>query len=197
MRWHYSKRLPVFKSVRVGVWDDGKFAGVVMFGQGATPEFGKKYGLQRTQICELTRVALGKHSSPTSKIVAIAVKMVSKRCPKLRLIISFADSEQGHTGTIYQAGNWLYAGQSVTHGYRVNGKIEHPKTLHSRYGKGGQSVPWLRSNVDENAERVVAAVKHRYLMPLDAEMRTQIESLRQPYPKKASGSELHRPLGHG
>jgi hypothetical protein len=42
----------------------------------------------------------------------------------------------------------------------------------------------LRANVDPNAERIVAGFKHRYLMPLDNEMRAKIEPLRKPYPKR-------------
>jgi hypothetical protein len=194
--WHYSKRLPVFKKVRIGCWEDGKFIGAVLFGQGATPEFGKRFGLSRLQVCELTRVALGSHETPTSRIIRLALKMLKNHCPNLRIVISFADSEQGHYGGIYQAGNWVYAGQSVTHGYFVNRKLEHPKTLHSRYGKGGQSIPWLRGHIDPQAERRIAAVKHRYLMPLDCEMRAQIEPLRQPYPKRVRSVDSDTSVNH-
>ena len=199
--WHYSKRMPVFKRVSIGVWERGRFVGAVLFGQGATPELGKKFALNRTQICELTRVALTRHESPTSRIIAVALRMLASHCKNLRLVISFADTDQGHIGGIYQAGNWVYAGESVTHGYVVNGKLEHPKTLHSRYGVGGQSIPWLTKNVDPVAKRVVAGVKHRYLYALDAAMRAQIEPLRKPYPKRVasadSGTMGHQSIGGG
>ena len=176
--------MPVFKAVRIGVWEGGAFIGVVLFGQGATPEIGSPYGLQQVQICELTRVALNRHCAPVSRILSIAIKMLRRHCPGLRLIVSFADEGQGHHGGIYQAGGWLYAGASETHAYRVHGKLVHPKTLHSRYGTGGQSLPWLRSHVDANAQRVMSACKHRYLMPLDADMRRAVAKLVQPYPKR-------------
>lgn len=60
----------------------------------------------------------------------------------------------------------------------------HPKTLHSKYGKGGQSIPWLRKNVDPNAERVKTGFKHRYLMPFDDELRSKVATLAQRYPKR-------------
>jgi hypothetical protein len=182
--WHYSKCIPVFKCVRVGVWEKNRFIGVVLFGQGATPEIGSPYGLAQTEICELTRIALTKHQTPVSRIMAIAIKFLKRHCPKLRLIVSFADQSQNHHGGIYQATNWIYAGGSETHAYEVNGQRFHPKTLHSKYGKGGQSIPWLKANVDRSARRIVAGFKHRYLMPLDEAMRQQIEPLRKPYPKR-------------
>jgi hypothetical protein len=184
LRWHYSRCVPVFKCVRVGVWEDGRFIGVVMFGQGASPELGSPYGLTGTEVCELTRVALTTHKTPVSRIMAIALKFLKRSCPGLRLVVSFADSAQGHHGGIYQATNWIYVGGAETHAYRVNGEQVHPKTLHSRYGKGGQSIPWLRANVDPAAERIIAGFKHRYLMPLDDAMRAQIAPMAKQYPKR-------------
>lgn len=183
--WHYSKRIPVFGTVRIGVWEDGCFVGVVIFSRGATPEIGSPYKLHQTEICELTRVALREHATPVSRIIAIALKFLRRNSPGLRMIVSFADAAQGHHGGIYQAGGWIYAGASETHAYRVNGVVEHPKTLHSRYGKGGQSIPWLRENVDPTAERIISGIKHRYLLPLDEAMRAQIAPLSKPYPKRA------------
>jgi hypothetical protein len=197
VNWHYSKCVPVFKAVRVGVWEDGKFIGVVLFGQGATPEIGSPYNLKQTEICELTRVALTKHKTPVSKIISIALKFLKKQSPRLRLIVSFADAGQGHHGGIYQAGGWVYAGGAETHGYKVNGIVVHPKTLHSRYGKGGQSIPWLKQNVDPNAERVISGFKHRYLMPLDSEMKSKIAHLSKPYPKRVKGQDSGFPPGLG
>lgn len=182
--FHYSRCVPVFKAVRVGAWENEKFIGVVLFGQGATPEIGSPYGLKMTEICELTRVALSSHSAPVSRIVAIAIKFLRKQCPGLRMIVSFADAGYGHHGGIYQAGNWVYVGGTKTHGYRINGVVYHPKTLHSRYGKGGQSIPWLRKHVDKHAERIETGFKHKYLMPLDDEMKKRVEPLSKPYPKR-------------
>lgn len=185
-KWHYSGKIPVFKKLCLGVWEFGQFVGVVMFGQGATPEFGKSLGVGKFEVCELTRVALTKHKSHVSRIVRVALAMLRSRCPQCRVVISFADSTQGHHGGIYQAGGWIYSGQAKTNWIILKGQTIHPKTLHSRYGIGGQSIPWLRENVDKDARRTYDAVKYRYLMPLDDAMRAQLEPLRQPYPKRAA-----------
>ena len=192
--WHYSRRVPVFGTVKVGVWENETFVGVVIFSRGATPEIGSPYGLDQSQVCELTRVALRAHETPVSRIISIAMKFLRKSNPGLLLIVSFADTSQGHHGGIYQAGGWVYAGQSETHAYRVLGVVEHPKTLHSRYGKGGQSIPWLRDHVDPKAERIIAGCKHRYLMPLDDAMRAQIAPLAKPYPKREKQAMDGHPL---
>ncbi|HVJ69664.1 MAG TPA: hypothetical protein VM510_16930, partial [Caulifigura sp.] len=95
-----------------------------------------------------------------------------------------------------QAGNWIYVGGAETHAYRVSGEVVHPKTLHSRYGKGGQSVPWLRANVDPDAERIMSGFKHRYLMPLDEGIRRQLRALAKPYPKRAGSIVSDAPAIH-
>jgi len=186
--WHYSKCIPVFKIAPLGVWEFGRFVGVVIFSVGASPDLVKPYGLTQQQGCELTRVALAKHKNSVSKILSIAFRMLRKQSPNLRLLVSFADGEQGHHGGIYQAGGWVYSGSQTFHAYRVLGKIEHPKTLYMRYGVGGQSIPWLIANVDPNAERIKNGLKHRYLMPLDPEMHKKILPLAKPYPKRPNAS---------
>ena len=43
--WHYSRCMPKSKLSKIGVWENGKFIGAVIFGYGATPEIGKPYRL--------------------------------------------------------------------------------------------------------------------------------------------------------
>jgi hypothetical protein len=185
--WHYSGCMPVGKLVKVGAWENGKFIGVVLFGRGAAINIGSPFGLPQTEVCELVRVALRPHATPVSRIMAIALKFMRQANPLMRLVISFADTERGHHGGIYQANGWIYCGDSTNdRKYKVKGKVYHPKTLHSLYGKGGQSIPWLRANIDSKAISFVTAGKHKYLMPLDAEMKAAILPLSKPYPKRAS-----------
>lgn len=183
-RWHYSGCKPVFKCVQLGVWEDGKFIGVVMFGNGANRNLGTPYGLTQFECAELTRIALTKHKTPVSRIMAICLRMLKKQSPGLRMVISYADAGQGHVGGIYQATNWIYTGGASTHAFVVKGEQYHPKTLHTRYGNGGQSLPWLRANVDPKARKVITGFKHRYLMPLDDDMRKRVMQYSQPYPKR-------------
>lgn len=182
--WHYSKCLPVGKLVKVGAWEAGQFIGAVIFGRGATPNLLKPYGLKQTEGCELVRVALTKHKTPVSKIMAIAIKFLKTEHADLRLIVSFADQSQGHHGGIYQATNWIYSGQgdSATF-FKINGKLTHPRSVGA---KGGiQNISWVKQNLDKYASAVLVPGKHRYLMPLDAEMRKKILPLAKPYPKRS------------
>jgi hypothetical protein len=188
--WHYSRSMPGGKRVHIGVWE-GDFIGAVIFAMGANNHIGSPYGLKQIAVCELVRVALRNHVAPVTRIVSIATKMLKRQSPGLRLIVSYADPEQGHIGGIYQAGGWIYVG--ATEAQReivgVNGKIIHKRTVNSTRGtvKGltYSKLLW----------------KHKYLYPLDDAMRAQIAPLAKPYPKRAgsadSGMSDHQSEGGG
>ena len=187
--WHYSKCMPVGKIIKVGAWENGKFIGVVLFSRGANNRIGMPYGLEQTEICELTRVALKKHECFVSQVLAEAIRFLKKKSPNLQMIVSYADCEQGHKGGIYQATNWIYEGKTKGERYFVvNGKKTHPKSLHSKYKNKysdfSQSLKWIRKYVDVNASEYITVGKHKYLMPLNKKMRKKILCLHKPYPKQ-------------
>jgi len=187
--WHYSKCLPstLQKRVAVGAWENEKFIGVVVFGHGANPSIGTPYGLTINQCVELTRIALKReHSSPVSRIVSLALKMLSKSQTGLRLIVSYADQAQGHHGGVYQAGNWIYVGSMKgVPSLRYNGKVWHAKALRTSFPNLKHSNPAV--------EKVPAGDKHKYLMPLDEEMRARIMPLAKPYPKRVKQAMVENP----
>ncbi|MEF2073498.1 protein Mom [Consotaella aegiceratis] len=181
--WHYSRSVPAGRKMAVGVWEAGVFKGVVIFSRGSTPLIGSPYGLSQSEVCELTRVALREHKAPVSRIVAIAIRLLRKAAPGLRLIVSYAAHEQGHHGGIYQAGGWIYEGPMESHSYIVKGKPSHARSLVSKYGSS--SLDWLQQNVDPYARKIADLVRHKYLMPLDGDIRDDIRRLAKPYPKRA------------
>ena len=189
--WHYSKCVPAGKLVKVGAWEDGRFIGVVLFGRGANPNLGKPYNLGQDECVELVRIALTKHSCPVSRISALAIKFLRHSNPKLRLIVSFADQSQGHHGGIYQAGNWIYNGCGASSRFwLISGKIAHPRTVIER---GGSNSLIGAKRIDSNATAIIVPGKHRYLMPLDDEMRKRILPLAKPYPKRAKDQAASNP----
>lgn len=200
-RWHYSRSLPNQKLVRIGAWEAGRFIGAVVFGDGANPGMFGPYGLTYEAGCELVRVALGKHETSVTRIIALAIRMLVRQSPGLRLIVSFADPEHGHIGGIYQGGNWIYAGMTqAADEYRINGVRMHGRALrstrsthHSRDLATRNIEEWARRVLDPNIKRVLGSSKYRYLMPLDAEMRARILPLAQPYPKRAGSIATDAP----
>jgi len=195
LNWHYSKCLPVGKLVKVGAWEGGKFIGVVIFGRGATYRLLEKYELSQDQGCELVRIALTKHTVTVTKIMALAIKFLTKSCPELKMVVSFADPAQGHHGGIYQGGNWIYTGLSDQGGsleYFYKDKWTHARSMKEAWGSVGKDIAQQKNTLTRKPSR-----KHRYLMPLDKEISAKIVPLAKPYPKRVKEQDSEYPLELG
>lgn len=179
--FHYAKSVPV-NVTGYSVFNDAKeWCGVVLFGSGATNNLAGPYGLKQGQVVELVRVALnGKHGS-TSKVLSIALRLIKKDLPLVKLIVSYADSEQGHFGTIYQATNWFYTNYSTDSVFIVNGVRMHRRSLNSKYNT---------SSFDALKKKGLSVVpvktkpKWKYIYPLNKELVPMCKALAKPYPKK-------------
>jgi len=183
MKWHYSKAMPAGKIIGYGVWDDNGFAGSVIYGRGANPRLGERYGLDQVEVCELVRVALKpRHQFPTSQAVSMSLRQIRCENPGLRLVLSYADTKEKHHGGIYQAMNWVYVGETFAQTVVLHGKRVHQRTVVSKYGTA--KIEYLRKYVDPTAYRIMQEAKHKYLMPLDKQMRRRVMKDAKPYPGK-------------
>lgn len=182
--WHYSKTMPVSKSVFLGVWEHGRYIGAIVFGHGANNRIAAPFGLTQYEVCELIRVALTRHRAPVTRIVSIGLLLLAKKNPALRLVVSYADPSEDHVGGIYQAGNWTYLGQT-------NGSFEYrlgSRRLHKRAYTGacfGGKVKQLPSN----AIRVATQGKHKYVYALDKAWRGKLAAIAKPYPKRVGSAD--------
>ncbi len=185
MRFHYSKAMPCGKLIKYGVWEDGLFVGAVIYGRGGAPPAYKALGMKQTEACELVRVALKDHKHPVTKIVGWTLRDLKKTNPGMHMVFSFSDRDQGHEGTIYKAGNWIYAGlrgKGKPRGYLLNGKEVHARTvgaMASAAKSQGISIDdWLRKNVDPNAKKLYSiGGKKRWLYPLTEYGRQRAQSI--------------------
>lgn len=181
--WHYSKSLPCSKRFMLGVWEDEVFIGCIVLAVGNTPDLGRKYNIGKYEVCELSRVALNKHVTPVSKLLKIAISTLKRDNPGLKLIISFADSNQNHLGIIYQATNWIYTGLTEKSKIWIyKGKEYHTRSVTARgyvnhYGKMSKCPK------PSECDSILQKPKFRYLYPLTKEMRNQILKIGKPYPK--------------
>ncbi len=180
MNWHYSKTMPMPPLMKIGAWEDNRFVGCILYGRGANNAVGKEYKLTQMEACELVRVALVTHESQVSQIVSMTIRMLRANNPGLRLIVSYADSEQGHHGGIYQAMNWSYVGRGMSTRYFFH----EARWKHNREITGG-AFGGKRKILDySKLPSKIVVGKHKYLYPLDRAMRKQIASLEKPYPKR-------------
>ena len=184
--WHYSRTMPVSKSAKLGVWENGVFVGAIVFALGASANLGTPYGLMGSECCELVRVALAVHLSPVSQMLSKAISLIRLQSSGLRLIVSFADTFHSHHGGIYQATNWTYTGTTSPSAMVLlsDGSLVDPRRFN---GHGNRNAKWGHQPVKPippGAKLIRTPPKYRYLYPLDRAMRKQIAPLAKPYPKR-------------
>lgn len=181
MNFHYAKAVPNVGFAFNVFNGSGEWCGVICYGVGATNNIARPYRLNQGQVIELLRMALNGKQESTTKALALSIKLAKKKNPNVKLIVSYADSEQGHYGIIYQATNWYYTGYSTDTNLIVNGKREHRRTLGSRMGTC--STKEIRKK-GYNVEVLKTKPKWKYIYPLDKSLVPLCKSLSKPYPKK-------------
>ena len=152
---HYSRRASIFWA-GFGLEIDGQIEGVAVYGQPSPPIQRHAFRDRDFQLYELARVVVQTDAkNAASLLVGRSLQMLNRPCA----VVSYADSEWGHAGIIYQATNWAYTGPVVSHDhlYVVNGVRTHPMTLRDQ----GITDPkrWAKDN---GIETVKPSPKHRY-----------------------------------
>jgi hypothetical protein len=179
---HYSRRASIFWK-GFGLVEDGRIEGVAVYGQPSPPIQRSAFRDRDFRLYELARVVVQTQTkNAASFLVSHSLQMLEKPCA----VISYADSEHGHCGIIYQATNWTYTGATVSHdhAYLVDGERVHPITLRDR----GISDPkrWAKEN---GIQTIAPMPKHRYFFFLGTkkqtgEMRGKLKYPEvRPYPK--------------
>lgn len=187
IKFHYAKCVPVV-GIGFNVYNDNdEWCGVIIYGYGANCHIAMPFNKWQGQVMELVRVALnGKQGhGKTSKALSLSLKLLPKYFPAVDVVVSYADLDQNHNGTLYQSTNWIYTGLTNANqrgAFIIKGKKMHQKSVHSRKWKN--SLLWLRENIDPNAQEFITKGKHKYVYPIDKSMRERLELLSVPYPKK-------------
>lgn len=182
--WHYSECMPIGKAATFGIWEQSEFIGCVIFSRGASPNLGRPFGLGQTECCELTRIAMASHERPVTAYVSAAVTLLRSSSPGLRCVVSFADPAQGHIGTVYQAGNWVYTGaSSLSDEVYYKGKWLHNRMLRPTGFGTVPEVARLTTSEQADLPKRRRPGKHRYVLPLDKQIRRRVLKLAQPYPQ--------------
>lgn len=195
MNFHYAKSVPV-NTFGYSIFNNaGVWCGVILYGSGANNNLPKPYGLVLGQAIELVRMALNGKQESTSKAMSISLKLLVKKLPLCKLVVSYADIDENHTCIIYQATNWFYEGETnigMRTGFIINGKKTHNKSVH---GKGViQSLDEVRKHLDKNAQPYITKGKRKYIYPLDKSLIPLCKSLSKPYPKHAAVAHLGEQL---
>ena len=140
-------------------------------------------------ILELTRLVVldGYGKNIESWFIGQSFKWLRENDPAAKVLVSYADPEQDHTGTIYRATNWLYQGcgaGKLMPDYSVrltegSGWI-HSRTLGAMYGS--RSVENLAEKIGHTFWQKKEMPKHRYIyfLPRGRERKKMIADVKIP-----------------
>lgn len=180
-----------------------RLVGTVVFGPTAGANVSKSISplLNHKNLWELKRLwiedSLGKNTE--SWTIGQSIRYIKLHHPEIKCLVSYADPDAGHIGTIYQATNWLY--QNIerpkgTSGYIVSfdsgKKWQHSRTLFNKYGTFNYNK--LIEQLPRPFLIKELSVKERYVYPLGnrVERKKLIKSFEYPvidYPKLKSDRE--------
>lgn len=197
LKKHYAHRMcPI--SYAFGLFENNVIVGVCTYGHPFSPGLKKCLGeAYHDTLLELNRLCV--NDNLPKNTLSWFVSQTFKFLPKPVPIVSFADSEQGHHGYIYQATNWIYTGLSVPFtDVKVKGfEHLHQASIGDKVGRAdknenvaGKSRKKLLEEKfgKENIFLEERARKHRYFMFLGSksDKKKMLKCLTykiQPYPK--------------
>lgn len=184
---------------------DEKWIGVVVYGQpvgrSAAESISDKISID--EVFELTRLFI--HDSYGKNIESYAISESMKMLKKdkefshIKAIISYADGEQGHKGTIYQATNFHYQGNSslaLMPNFSISLKGPpyewiHSRTVSSTYGT--HNVDQLKKFIGHTFWRKKESTKHRYVYLLGnkTEKKRILKNLKHKFLPYPTGNTYH------
>jgi hypothetical protein len=98
---HYARRVPPI-SFAFGLFENQELVGVITYGMPASPSLCKGIcGIEyKSQVLELNRLCLlNNKKGEASRLVGGSLKLL----PKPKIIVSYADTDQEHTGVVYKS----------------------------------------------------------------------------------------------
>ncbi len=161
---HYARRMPSV-SYRFGLFTGNELEGIVTYGTPSSaplrsgicgPEFSRN-------VIELNRLCLKSNTrNHASMLVSKSIRMLSGDF----VIVSFADTEQGHIGTVYQACNFLYCGLSAKRtDWKVRGMEHlHGQTIADEFRGQKNRAELMREKYGDDFYLKDRPRKHRYIM---------------------------------
>ena len=158
LKKHYAHRIPSI-SYAFGLYENNILAGICTFGSTVSQTLNKGIAGEYYQnnIIELNRLCV------ESNEIDITSWFVS-RCLRAfdnKIIVSFADTKQGHVGKIYQACNFIYTGLSADRSrwaLKGNDVNHNHRAITQKY-----TYAEIKELYSDLMEYKKASRKHRYL----------------------------------
>lgn len=157
IKYHYLHRKAPC-SFAFGLFLKDELKGVITYGtpSSSTLRSGIAGEHNKFNVIELTRLWICDTvpKNGESYLIGNTLKLVDKP-----IVVSYAEIEQGHTGIIYQATNWVYTGLSAKRkNWTIEGVNKHSQTIADKY-----TSKEIREIYGDKFKLVDRPRKHRYV----------------------------------
>ena len=185
---HYARRRPSI-SHAFSLYVDGVLEGCVCYGTPSSAPLRKGIAGVEWQgmVLELNRlVLLNNRKNDASYLVSHSLRLI----PSPRIVVSFADTSQDHSGIVYQAANFFYCGLSAK---RTDWKVKglehlHGQTIADQFRGHKNRSAMMREKYGDDFYLAPRPRKHRYIYLVGSkkQRKQMFNDLRytiEPYPK--------------
>lgn len=171
-RLHYSGKCTQNSQIHFGVFLDGNLEGALQFGPSIDKRrMAQNLGVGFNDTLELNRMALSDScpKNSESRALGVCLRMLKKRYPHLKVIVSFADACQCGDGTIYRASGFkLHSFKKNTSLLKMNdGSVVAKKSLDDSLSADGK---YMSSVAIANGAKPLAGFQMKYLFFFDKEL---------------------------
>ncbi|HAS92843.1 MAG TPA: hypothetical protein DCS12_11680 [Clostridiales bacterium] len=181
LKKHYAHRIPSI-SYAFGLYDkDNILQGVCTFGTPASSTLlsGICGVAHANKVIELNRLVLNAEC-PTNS-ASYFISRCLKLLPHPKIVVSYADSGQGHTGYVYQSCNFIYTGLSSKF---LDPKVKGLENQHHATYAHGLTNEQLREKYGDKLYYAERNRKHRYIYFVGcSELKSELKYPVLPYPK--------------
>ena len=150
---HYSQSINgCISDYCFALYDDSKMIGAMFYGRMAMRNQWKRFAKKESDVIELRRLCCIDETpkNTESYFIGKTLKWLRKNT-EIKIVVSYADKEYSHSGTIYKASNFKCLG--LKPGAKViwhEGKKYHDKTIRTKYkGKLKPFALRLKNALDE------------------------------------------------
>lgn len=186
-RYHYSET-GGNASWRWGLWHNATLLGIVAYNLPTRETCQSVFGTDHfDKVWHMGRLALADTAPPNSesRLIAGSLKAINSNHPSVWGVLTYAATDVGHIGYVYQATNAIYTGTGGVSTFYVDGDGRRRSTY-----LGGRGVSPTRA-AEMGWTRHVGGPKHRYLYVLGnkTQRRHRMSLLKLPslpYPKTTS-----------
>ena len=186
---HYLHSMPGGTQISIGTLVEDRLLGVLTLGVGPTNAHRLVENTAPTDCVTLTRLWLSDElpKNSESRVLGIALRSL-RAATTLKFVLTYADPNAEHVGTIYQATNWVYIGESQAMPLLDLGDGVGRHTRSVAHDFGTHSLKHFRKH-GMTVKKIPQAAKHRYIYFMDRSWRDRLKPEQLPYPKKEDRNE--------